>query len=57
MRVLQTPNSGTKSEVTSEEGPVLTEDSPEDETGQEEPPSKPPDVIEEPEQITNETTS
>jgi hypothetical protein len=56
MRVLQTPSSDPKSEATSEDRPIVAEDSPKDKTKQEEPPTKPPDIFEEPTQIPNATT-
>jgi hypothetical protein len=45
------------SEITAEETVSVTEDPAEDETKGKEPPTKPPDIFEEADQITNETTS
>ena len=56
IEVLQTPNSDTKSETTPEVITAVSEDSPEGTANQEEPPTKPPDVHEEPDQTTDDTT-
>ena len=56
IEVLQTPNSDIKSETTPEVTTAVPEDSPEGTANREEPPTKPPDVHEEPHQTTNDTT-
>ena len=53
----QTPKSDTESQVTPELTATVAEDMPENTITEEPPPNKPPDVYEEPEQVTDEMTS